>query len=55
MTEASSDVTQHSRPQWWYLHLWQIRPGQDLCWLALAVLLIVVGYVFRGVFIPVSD
>jgi predicted PurR-regulated permease PerM len=52
MTETSTDVTQHSRPQWWYLHLWQIRPIQDLCWLALGVLLIVVGYVFRGVFIP---
>lgn len=52
MSDSSEDTTQSSSRFWWDLHLWQMKPIQDVFWLILAVSLIWAGYILRGVFIP---
>jgi len=41
------------RPDWWYLHLWQIQPIRDVLLIAAVVLLIQFGYALRIVTIPI--
>lgn len=50
----SSGSNDSSEPTdaWSNRHLWQITPLQDVFWFALAISLMWLGYVLRGVFIP---
>lgn len=46
------DGSTRSNDGWWARHLWTIKPLQDVFWLSLAALLLWIGYVLRGIFIP---
>lgn len=50
--ESDSDFIQTER-SWWLRHLWEITPLQDVFWFSLAALLLWLGYLLRGVFIPI--
>lgn len=59
-TETGSDSqrqaggpTPSGRPDWWYLHLWQIQPIRDVLLIAGVVLLLQMGYALRIVTIPI--
>lgn len=42
-----------TRPDWWYLHLWQIQPIRDVLLIGAVLLLLQVGYALRIVTIPI--
>lgn len=48
---ASGAASEHR--SWWLRHLWEITPLQDVFWFSAAALLLWLGYLLRGVFIPV--
>jgi len=53
-TSAESDrSTESEERSWWLRHLWEITPLQDVFWFSLAALLLWLGYLLRGVFIPI--